>query len=296
LTSRFEGYFTVVALSLFWGLGFVAVKSSLEVLSPVAITFLRLVLSSISFLLFLALGMRDRRVPEVKDLPAIGLLGFLGFTATNLCYSFGQQFATTGFASLIVALTPVFIAVFSVFLLKESMTLTRGAGVAVAFLGVILLVFLGHESPTVELTEVFGAGILLLTSIAGALHTVLGKTLLRRYTPTALVAWALPFGTAFALPFVSPGDIHQILKLSATGWLPILFLALFSTFLAYVLWYRLLARAEASATGAYLYLSTLTAIIGGIVFLGEVIAPSTVIGGSLVLVGVVMTQRAHSRL
>ncbi|MFQ5951642.1 MAG: DMT family transporter [Candidatus Geothermarchaeales archaeon] len=291
---RIKGYATVAAISLFWGLAFVAIKSSLEVLSPIGLTMLRLAASSILFLLYLAIWERGRSIPNLRDLPMMALLGLFGFTVYHLSLNLGQQYTTVGLASLVVASAPIFIVMFSVSLLNERLTFTRGSGIVVAFLGVSALIFLGHENPTTGAPEILGATMILPAPITAALYTVLGKPLLRRYSPTVLVAWALFFGTAFVLPFVSLDVVHESLRLSMVEWIPILFLAFFPTFIGYILWYRLLAEAEASGVGAYLYLTTMTAIVGGIVLLGETITLHTVVGGSLVVVGVAMAQKAQN--
>lgn len=294
MLHKTESYLTVAAISLFWGLAFVAIKSSLEVLSPVGLTFLRLALSSILFLLYLAVWGRGSGVPEVRDLPMIALLGLLGFTAYHLSLNFGQQYTTAGLSSLVVASAPIFIVIFSASLLNERLTHTRTFGVVIAFLGVSALLFLGNQNPAAGPTEILGVAMILPAPITAALYTVLGKPLLQRYSPTVLVAWSLFFGTAFVLPFVGLDIFQETLELSMAEWLPILYLALFPTFIGYVLWYRLLARAEASGVGVYLYLTTMTAIVGGIVLLGEAIALHTLVGGSLVVVGVAMAQRAQN--
>ena len=72
--------------------------------------------------------------------------------------------------------------------------------------------------------------------------------------------------------------------LASMGWegvLPVLYLGIFPTFIAYGLWFRALARMPAAAAGAWLYASTLVAIVAGILVLGETLTPAGLLGGGI---------------
>jgi len=68
-------------------------------------------------------------------------------------------------------------------------------------------------------------------------------------------------------------------------------LGVFSTFAGYGLWYQILKATEASAAGAYLYLTTLVAIVSGILLLQESLAFPLLVGGVMVMFGVYAAQR-----
>jgi len=75
----------------------------------------------------------------------------------------------------------------------------------------------------------------------------------------------------------------------------VLFLGLFPTFLGYTIWFRALARLPSASAAAYIYASTLVAVLGGIVLLREPITPAAIVGGALVIAGVIAAQHFRRR-
>jgi drug/metabolite transporter (DMT)-like permease len=130
--------------------------------------------------------------------------------------------------------------------------------------------------------------------VFAALYAVLGKPLLKMYRPFQIVAYAILFGTAFTLPLVAADaarTAQDLATMGLDGWLPVLYLGVFPTFIGYGIWYRAMHTMEASAVGTYVYLSTLVAVLGGVYFLGESLTTPLVGGGVMVIAGVYLAQR-----
>src|SRR5205814_9174420 len=100
------------------------------------------------------------------------------------------------------------------------------------------------------------------------------------------------------LPLIAltfPEFVRDLTTMGISGWLPVLFLALLPTFLGYTIWFRALARLPAASAAAYIYASTLVAVIGGVLVLQESLTTASLVGGAMVIVGGVAAQRFGRR-
>lgn len=293
--SNLVSWLQVVLLSLVWGLAFAAIKLGLGNMSWLTLTLLRFLVACCSFGLYFAFARRSFPSIALRDLPGVAALGFIGFTGYHVFLNFGERFTTAGTASLVIAITPALIALLAAGFLRERLTSTRISGIALAFLGLaVMLLLTEHGRGEWSVSLSIGGALVAPSALLSAMYSVIGKPYLRRYTPLVVVFYALLFGTLFTFPLVL-ADLSQIvsetLTLSPLGWFTVFFLGIFSTFVGYGLWYQILKAKEASAAGAYLYLATLVAIISGVVLLQESLTSPLLLGGVMVMLGVYMAQR-----
>ncbi len=291
---------SMLVLVLFWGLAFVAIKAADEHMSWVTLTFLRFIFADVLFLGYLALRPAERVLPRREDWLPLLALGFLGFTGYHLFLNLGESNVdvTAGTAALVIASDPAFIALVAVPLLKERLTGWRSIGIVVAFAGLaVMILFAGATS---SLRFAFSAGALEIVPsvVFTAFYLTLGKKYLARYRPFVFVAYTLFLGTVLTIPVVLaawPTFVADLGSMSWAGLVPVVFLSVCPTFIGYSLWFRAVERMPASAAGAYLYLSTLIAVVGGILLLGEALTEAMIVGGAMVIGGVVIAQQLGKR-
>jgi drug/metabolite transporter (DMT)-like permease len=288
-------------LVVFWGLAFVAIKQALAVpMSWVTLTFLRFAVADVLFIGYLVRTKQVRRPPPKSDLPMLTLLAFLGFTGYHLFLNLGETDpnVSAGTAALIIASAPAFIAVFAIPLLRERVGSLQAMGIGLAFAGLAVMIFFAGQGSQFQFRASNGALAVLPPAIFSALYAVLGKGHLQRYPPFTFVAWTILIGTLLLLPLIlvtAPQFLGDLRSLGWAGWLPVLYLGSFPTFVGYGTWFRALARIPAASAGAYIYASTLVAVLGGIVILQESVTWATVAGGAMVIAGVVAAQQLRRR-
>ena len=285
----------MLVLVLFWGLAFVAIKAADEHMSWVTLTFLRFVFADVLFLGYLAIRKGERVVPPRKDWLPLLALGFLGFTGYHLFLNLGESNpdVTAGTAALIIASDPAFIALLAVPLLREKIHSLRAAGIVLAFAGLAVMILFAAPGSQLRFSLSVGALEVVPSVVFTAIYLVLGKNYLARYRPFVFVAYTILLGTVLTLPIVIavwPTFVHDLATLSWAGLLPVLFLSICPTFIGYSLWFRAVERMPAAAAGAWLYVSTLIAVTGGILLLGEPVTEAMLLGGAMVIGGVVVAQ------
>ncbi|MCW3975783.1 MAG: DMT family transporter [Candidatus Bathyarchaeota archaeon] len=109
--------------------------------------------------------------------------------------------------------------------------------------------------------------------------------------PVILTGYAQFFGLLFLVPLLSHSIFAEALSLPLGGWLPILFLGICSTVIAYTIWYKLLKDTEATMVGSYSYIISLIAISSGHIILNESFTINLIIGGLLVIFGVYLIHK-----
>jgi len=282
--GRFTGLILLMVLCLSWGLAFVAIKMSLTYLSPVALTLLRF---SIASTLFASYLLYKRASIPIRLIPRVALLGLTGFTVYHLSLNLGETETAAGIASLVIASSPIFISLLSKAILGERLTKFKASGVASAFLGLAVMVAPGIQASRDPLRVLA----ILPAPLASAIYTVLGKLYLRDEEPIALTGYSQLFGLLFLIPLASKSTILEVASLPFTGWIPVLFLGVCSSTLGYTIWFKLLDTGEASMVGSYIYLTTLVAVLGSRIILGEPLTSNLIAGGILVILGVYLTHR-----
>lgn len=291
---------SMAALVLFWGLAFVAIKAAEEHMSWITLTFLRFAFADVLFLGYLVVRKSERVLPPRKDWLPLLALGFLGFTGYHLFLNLGESNpdVTAGTAALIIASDPAFIALLAVPVLRERIDSVRSGGIVLAFAGLAVMILFAAPGSQFRFTLSLGALEIVPSVVFTAIYLVLGKNYLARYRPFVFVAYTILLGTLLTIPVVVaawPTFVGDLANLSWAGLAPVLFLAVCPTFIGYSLWFRALERMPAAAAGAWLYVSTLIAIVGGILLLGEGLAAGMLVGGAMVIGGVVATQRLGKR-
>jgi len=272
----------------------VATKVALEVVPPLTVVALRLLVAAACFVPVLLTGGRLRRLGSRPVLLQLFGLSLFGAGLHYAIQTIGLQLTTASNASLYVVTGPISILFLSVVFLSERLTTRKVLGVAVAIIGVLVVMGIGTITGSELREHVLGDLLVLASVVLWGCFTVFGKQLTDRLGALTVIAavtaigavWVAPFGwlemrwTGFTL-----ADVHD------QGWIAIGFLGAGCTFLATLLYFMALERTESQKVGVYLYtIPPMTAVVAA-VMLNETIAVNLVAGSVLVMAGVILTER-----
>lgn len=221
-------------------------------------------------------------------------MGFVGVFVHQMVQAHALTLTTAVNTAWLIGLTPLWSAVFSAYLLKERFDAVKVAGLVLGFLGAALVVTRGRVGAAfLALPQTRGDLMILASTLNWAFYTVLGHSLLRRLGPGRATTGALFFGWLMLVPFFAyQAGWREYPRLTAQGWIAVLFLGIACSGLGYLFWYGALEKIEASKVAAFLYLEPLVTLAAAVWWLGESIGLTTVAGGLLVLAGVALVQRA----
>jgi drug/metabolite transporter (DMT)-like permease len=288
----------VLAVMVVWAGNFIVVKDVISVMPPVAFTFLRYSLASLTLLAILRWSEGRIRLPRPETWRIL-ILGGLGFGVYQILWTVGLQTIPAGDSALLIAATPVFTAVIAVLIGADTLGPVKALGVGLSFVGVVVVVASGVG---IELTgSPLGFALTLGAALCWATYTAVGARLLRRHSPLVLTTWATIGGTALLAP-VGLGQLIAPGAVSANGAddaLQIAFAVAYSGILAAALanviifhGVRMLGPTRITTTEA---LVPALAVVLAFLFLGEPIRVGQVLGGAIIIGGVALTRVAARR-
>lgn len=273
---------------LVWASAFAAIRVALDDYDPASYAALRLLIAAVA-LAALAPMLRIR-LPDRDDWPRFVLAGALGMTTYQLLLGWGEEDIAAGTASLLIATSPLWVALFATWFLGERLSKAAIVGLVVAFAGAAIVAL----SATTELRIALNAVAILAAAVCQALYIVLTKPLLARYRAldvTAVTAWT---GAVLALPFAARLPAHAAAA-SAGSTLAIVYLGVVASAIGFLMWTKALSRLPAAVLSSALWLVPPLANLIAWVWLGEVPGRGVAVGGVLVVIGVATVVTFGSR-
>ena len=281
-----------------WAANFIVVKDALTLLPPVGFTMLRYALASVALLGILRWYEGGVR-PPTPDTLRILVLGGFGFGLYQILWTTGLTMIPAGDSALIIASTPVLVAVLAVIAGADTLTPMKFVGAALSFLGVVVVIAAGVG---ISMTGSAAGSVLTLAAAAcWAAYTAFAAPVLRRHSPLVLTTWATIGGTLVLIP---PG-VAQLAAPGALGpeqaehalqiVLAVAYSGLLAAAFANVIVFngvRLLGPTRVITLQSFV---PAMAVVLAYVFLGEPIRPAQVVGGLIIVFGVALTRRASMR-
>jgi drug/metabolite transporter (DMT)-like permease len=287
----------IAALSVIWGGAFFFIEIMLRELPPNTMVLLRLSLAAPPLLAWLAI--KGERLPlDARSWGAFIVLGAMNVAIPFILFGYGQVRISAGLASILNATTPLWGVLVAHFLTRdERATPLRVLGVLLGFAGVAVM--LGADA----LTGLDDNALAQIACIVATLFYALASIYGRRMGDHGLSPMQIATGQVVAAALIMlpvAGLTEQFWALPVPGgatWMAALGLSLISTSLAYVLYFRLLASAGATNSLLITFLIPVTAILLGLLILGEELAPRQIAGMALIALGLVaLDGRVFARL
>lgn len=281
MKERKIAYLYLVITFCTWGSYYVVSKFVLGKVPVLTILFLRYLIAG-SILLFI-LKRRGFQKIEREDYKYILLIGFVGYFLSSGAQLFGAKLANASLASLINSMNPVFTMVFASFALKEKITVKKIVCIALAIMGVYIIIGGVRESG-----QAIGILLSVFAVISWAFAAVMSRKITQKYdafqisTYTILIAVICNF----------PGSLLELMTSSNiqfdwTAVLSLLYLGIVCTAIGFVLWNKSLSMLEASNCTLLYPIQPMVSVLLGSIFLGETINMNFVFGAVLIIGGVV---------
>ena len=261
---------------LSWGLGFVAAKAGLGHFPPLLLMSLRFFISSILIVWFLP-------IPKEYLLKIF----YISLVSATLQYGLtfsGLKILDTSTAALLVQTEVVFGIITAAIFLKEIPTKKQLLGIVIACSGTIILL----GTPSVE-GKALGASLVLSGAFCWSLGQVMVRGLNGKVGGFTLICWIGIFCSPqmFIMSLLIDGNpIPIIISASIINWLTILYLGIVMTILGYGAWFYIISKHAMPVAMPFLLLIPVSAIIGAMIFFGEVPSLEVMFGGFIIILGI----------
>lgn len=289
-------------LGLLWGSSYLWIKIGVQEIGPFTLVALRLLVGAGA--LGAVLAARRQALPSAAAV--WGPLVVMGVTNTALPFiliSWGEQTVDSAVASVLTGAAPLFVLILAHFFLNdERITLPRLAGLLLGFAGVVVLTGrpsspAGGASSIAGVAPAGGGGVSLgeLAIVAAVFSYAVSAVFARRTLRGVphLVAAFVPLVVADALAWGGAAGLEapvEFPRLPLT-WLAVVWLGLFGSCAAYLVYFYLIEHAGATRTAQVAYLIALIGVALGVIFLGERLDWRLAVGSALILGGITVVNR-----
>jgi drug/metabolite transporter (DMT)-like permease len=286
MSGRRSGVFWIVLSAA--GFGAMAIFAKLAYRDGVSLSTMLLLRFAIAGVLLAALGTAMRmRWPHGRDLLRLVAMGAIGYVGQAYCYFSALQYASAGLVALLLYLYPAIVTVLSALLFGRRIGMGRMVAVAVALVGTALAVGFDLRSETI--------GIVL--GISGAViysaYILVGEGVMTRVGP--MPAATVVMLSAAAVYGVAGGYQGLALPQSSTGWAAVLAIAIFSTLVAILGFFKGLEKLGAADASTLSTLEPLITLGLAAFVLGETVTLLQLVGGGLILAAVIYLARKPAR-
>ena len=279
-----------LALGFMWGSSYLFIKIGVEAdLAPFTLIMARLF---IGFLLLAAVVVAARetlpRSPRIYG--HLAVMAIINIVVPFSLITWAERSTESALAATLNAPVPLFVVLIAaVFLQDERLSASKLAGVALGLVGVAVLV--GFDPASVGRNDLRAELALIGSAVSYAVGAVYTRKFVRGLRPMIpavfQVGLALLMVTALALVFENP----LAAPVTASTVIAVVWLGLFGSGLAYLVYFRLLGRWGASRTALVAYLLPVWGIALGFLVLGEPIHASLLVGTALVIAGIALVNR-----
>ncbi|MGD8305689.1 MAG: DMT family transporter [Ignavibacteria bacterium] len=274
---------------IFWGTSFIATKFALKELSPVTIIMMRLVFASLLLLLIALITRRDFKI-TIKNHLRILLLALVAVFHLWIQVT-GLKYTSASNTGWIIGTAPIFITILAVAFLKEKIALLQVAGIFLAMFGVLFLVGKG-DLLNIDLIKNKGDLLVLSSAFTWGVYSIINKKISLAYSPLMTILYLFIMMALVIIPFnLDANTINSIINLSLLGWICVLFLGLFCSGAAYVIWAYSLREMDSAKVGAFLYFEPFITVLAAWLILAESITVTMLISGLLITIGVILVNK-----
>lgn len=288
-SSRAFRHLQILLAIIFWGTSFVATKTLLDEIKPVTIIILRLILASI---LLIVIAVYTKRSFSI-NLKSHGWIFILALVAVFHLWIqvTGLQFTTASNTGWIIGTAPIFMAMLGFVFYRERITILQSSGIIIALAGLLLLIGKG-DITNISLIQNKGDLLVLGSAFTWGVYSTVNKKISLTYSPLMTILYLFLMMALIIIPFnMNSAVVTSVINLSSTGWISILFLGIFCSGVAYVIWAQALRDMESAKVGAFLYFEPLVTVIAAWLFLREEITLLMIFSGLLITAGVFIVNK-----
>ena len=272
----------LIVLAAIWGASFLFMRVAAPQFGAAALVEVRLALGAVILLPFL---WQARALFPARRWPLLALVGAINSAVPFVLFAWAAQRAPAGVGAICNALAVLFTALVAVAFFGEKISARRGVGLLAGFAGVVVLA--SSKTAGAEVGAAVAAG-----TFAAFLYGI-GANMVRKYltgvTPAAVAAATLSCAALLTLPFALADWPSG--PISASAWTSAALLGVMCTGIAFVMYYRLIARIGAARSVTVTYLVPLFGVLWAWALLGEPLTLAMGIAGALIVGGVVLSQK-----
>ncbi len=281
-------YLAGITVAFAWGFSFMFTRGALDHLHPFHLLGLRFAaaLFTMTVLRFFKVIKINVSLNDFKKLLPLSLFQPIIYFSSE---TIGVLLTSASYSGMMIAVIPIFVAILSSLILKEHPNRLQLIFIITSVAGVIFIIFLDNQS--IAGVNPLGTIALLSAVIAGAFFSIASRKASVKYTPleitwVMMVIGAVVFNSSSVYIHLSEGVISSYFLPLLDLWLPIVYLGVFSSVIAFFMFNYMLSKITATQASVFANMVTIVAIASGVGFRGETIYWYHLVGTVAILTGV----------
>lgn len=286
--ARFPRWFFLllaVVCNAVWAVSYSITKQLLETVSPLALTFWRLLIAAIFLLMFV----RRNHLPKKllpRDVWLLFLMGWGCLAGATMFQYAGAKLTSASNVAVLISLEIPVISVMAVVFLSEIFRWGQAVSLVVAVVGVLVITLAPGSTDLLSRSGMLGNGLVLVSVVAYAGYTIVAKKLVTNWHSLSLTAFtfalAVPL-TAIVAEVIEPGALRASLSMTSQQIAAVMFLGLVSTAVSFLAWNWLTAALPAVVLAPTLFVQPVLGALVSHWWLGESFSTRYLMGAALVL-------------
>ena len=269
----------LVALAALWGASYLFMRMAVPSLGPTLLIALRVAIAGVLLAAFVRFT--GGSVGWKKHYRAFAFVGVVGLALPFWLIAQALTVIDASTAAILNALAPLFASVVAALWIRDPLTPAKVGGIALCLAGTAVLV--GWTPVPMTARELLAAGCSVAATALYGYTIVFTKVNLKEASPLGTSAGTLLAAAVAMLPFAAATPVAAAIPVSA--WLATLALAILSTAIAFILYYRLIADVGPVKAITVTLLVPVFGTVWGVLFLGEHLTPGRVAGCAIILAG-----------
>lgn len=291
MSKRHLAFLAAFGASFIYGLNHTLAKDIMPThIKPFGFIMLRVLGAALLFWISSLFVQREKI--DKKDWVRIALCALFGMTVNMLCFFKGLDLSTPINSSVVITISPVILLLLSAVFLKEKITLLKGLGIGIGFIGAIVLILFGakeqENAPNIPLGNI----LFLINATAYSIYLIIVKPLTAKYSSITLMKWFFLIAVFMNMPIALPEFLEvQWTALPASVIGVMIFVVVGTTYCTYLFNVFALRELKPSTIGAFIYLQPLLATLIAILLGADSLTLVRVLAASLIFLGVYLSTR-----
>ena len=268
----------------FWATAFVLTKVVLKEVDVTTLGVLRYFFASI-IVIFILIKQKIS-LPKLKDIPAFVFAGFSGYAGYIVFFNMATLLSSPSTLSVINALAPAITAIVAYFIFNEKIKLIGWFSMGISFCGILILT-LWNGTLTVNKGVIY----MLIGCVLLSLYNISQRYLTKKYSSFDVSMYSMLIG-GILLVVYSPSSVRNIFSISFNSLILIIYMSVFPSIISYFFWTKAFEIAKhTTEVTSFMFVTPVLATLMGIIILGDIPKLSTLIGGVVIILGMIIFNK-----
>ena len=268
----------------FWATAFVLTKVVLKEVDVTTLGVLRYFFASI-IVIFILIKQKIS-LPKLKDIPAFVFAGFSGYAGYIAFFNMATLLSSPSTLSVINALAPAITAIVAYFIFNEKIKIIGWISMGISFCGILILT-LWNGTLTVNKGVIY----MLIGCVLLSLYNISQRYLTKKYSSFDVSMYSMLIG-GILLVVYSPSSVRNIFSISFNSLILIIYMSVFPSIISYFFWTKAFEIAKhTTEVTSFMFVTPVLATLMGIIILGDIPKLSTLIGGVVIILGMIIFNK-----